>query len=160
MESLTAGYPEMAALTEQLQEEMQGLDGAVVRSTAYTIMAPANVPIDRDSILAMSDEPLPQGPDLSELMAQAMGNAGEDAAMDAVSSALGGLGGLGGLLGGRDEEEEEEEEPMAVQMGRAGGATVMSRIVTEIIDIERVELSDADFLPPPGYREREWPGMR
>ena len=161
MESLIAGYPQMAAFTEQLQEEMKGLDGAAVRTTAYTIMAPANVPFDRDSILAMSEEPLPQGPDLSELMARAMGNAGEDATMDAVSSALGGLGGLGGLLGRRDDrEEEDEEEPVAIQMGGAGGVTVMSRIVTEIIDVERLELTEADFLPPAGYREREWPGMR
>jgi len=157
MEFLAAGYPQMAALTEQLQEEMQDLGGVAVRSTAYTVMAPNSVPLNRDSILAMSDEPLPQGPDLSELMAQAMGNAGEEAAMDAVSSAL---GGLGGLLRGRDKKEEEEEEPVAMQMGGAGGATVISRVTTEIIDVERLSLSDADFEPPPGYREREWPGIR
>lgn len=155
MESLAAGYPQMAALTEQLQEEMEGLGGATVRSTVYTLMVPADAPLNRDSILEMSDEPLPQGPDLSELMAQAMGNAGEDAAMDAISSAL---GGLGGLLGGRD-EDDEEEEPQAVVMG-VGGPTVLSRIVTEIIDVEEVSLSESDFLPPQGYREREWPGMR
>jgi hypothetical protein len=155
MESLAAGYPQMAALTEQLQDEMEGLGGATVRSTVYTVMAPTNVPLNRDSILEMSDEPLPQGPDLSELMAQAMGNAGEDAAMDAISGAL---GGLGGLLGGRG-DKEEEEEPEAMQMS-VGGATVISRIITEIIEVERLSLSDSDFLPPPGYEEREWPGMR
>jgi hypothetical protein len=158
MESLAAGYPQMAALTEELQQEMEGLGGATVRSTVYTLTVPGDLPLDRDSILAMSDEPLPQGPDLSELMAQAMGNAGEDAAMDAISGALGGLGGLGGLLGGRDDEEKEEELE-ALQMG-VGGATVLSRIITEIIDVEQLPLSDADFLPPPHYREREWPGMR
>lgn len=163
MESLMAGYPQMAALTEELQEQMQDLGGATVRSTVYTVMAPSSVPINRDSILALSDEPLPRGPDLSELMAQAMGNAAEDAARgaanDAVSRALGGFGGLGGLLGRRnDEEEEEAPEPM--RMGGAGGATIMSRIVTEIVDVEQLSLSDSDFLPPPWFREVPRPGGR
>jgi hypothetical protein len=157
MESLAAGYPQMAALTEEMREQMQGLDGATVRSTVYTVTAPANVPLNRDSILAMSDEPLPQGPDLSELMARAMGNAGEDAARGAISNALGGMGGLGRLLGGRN--EEEEEEPPTVVSGGAGGTTVISRIITEIIDVESLSLSDSDFQPPVGYREREWPGV-
>lgn len=158
MEALAAGYPQMAALMEEMREQMQGLDGATVRSTAYTVMAPANVPLNRDSILAMSDEPLPRGPDLSELMARAMGNAGEDAARDAISNAVGGMGRLGRLLGGRN-NVEREEEPQAVMTGGAGGATVISRIVTEIIDLESLSLSDSDFQPPPGYREREWPGI-
>lgn len=157
MESLAAGYPQMAALTKQLQEEMRGLGGVTVRSTVYTVMAPSSMPLNRDSILGMSDEPLPQGPDLSELMARAMGNAGENAARDAVSNALGGR--LGRFLGGRRNQGEEEEQE-ALQIGGAGGATVMSRIVTEIIEVERLSLSESDFLPPPSYRERPWPGAR
>jgi hypothetical protein len=157
MESLAAGYPQMAALTEQLKEEMRGLDGMAIRTTTYTVMAPAGLPFEPDSILEMSDEPLPRGPDLSEIIAQAMANAGEDAAMDAVSNALGGR--LGGLLGRRSEPEEEEELE-AIQMGGVGGATVISRIVSEIIDVEQLSLSDADFLPPAGYVERDWPGRR
>jgi hypothetical protein len=157
MESRSAGYPQMAALTEQLKEEMEGLDGFAVRTTAYTLMAPANLPFEPDSILEMSDDPLPQGPDLSELMAQAMASAGEAAAMDAVSNALGGR--LGGLLGRRN-AREEEEEVQAIQMAGVGGPTIISRIITEIIDFERLNLSDADFLPPAGYVEREWPGRR
>lgn len=151
MESLAAGLPQMAALAEELKEEMEGLEGDAVLSTVYTVMVPATATLDRDSILAMGDEPLPRGPDLSELMAQAMGNAGEDAAMDAVSDALGGLGGLLGR--GRDEEEPEE-----IQVTSAAAPTVMMRIVTEIIDVERPSLSATDFQPPAGYRERERPG--
>lgn len=150
MESLMAGFPQMAVLAEEMKEEMEGLEGDAVLSTVYTVMVPASAVLDRDSILAMADEPLPQGPDLSELMAQAMGNAGEEAAMDAVSSALGGLGGLLGR-GGDDEEPEEVEMT-------APAPTVMMRIVTEIIDVERPSLSEADFQPPAGYRERERPG--
>jgi hypothetical protein len=152
MDALMAGFPQMAALAEEMKEEMEGLEGDAVLSTVYTVMVPSTAELDRDSILAMADEPLPQGPDLSELMAQAMGNAGEEAAMDAVSGALGGLGGLLGR--GRDDEEEPEE----LEMSAAPAPTVMTRIVTEIIDVERPSLTEADFQPPAGYRERERPG--
>lgn len=162
MESLMAGYPQMAALSEQMQEEMEGLDGQTVLSTMYLLMMPSGGVLNRDSILEMSDEPLPQGPDMSELMAQAMGNAGEDAAMDAVNEALGGLGGLGGLLGGRggdDEKDEEQDQAELMAQGASmGGPQIMSRIVSRILDVERVTLSDADFQPPSGYRERDRPG--
>lgn len=154
MQSLMAGYPQMAALAEEMKEKMEGLDGQAVRSTAYLLMMPAGGVLNRDSILAMSDEPLPQGPDLSDIMAQAMGNAGEEAAMDAVSSAL---GGLGGLLGGRGDDEDEGEAQMA-QMGGMGGPQIMSRIITEMIQVERVTLSESDFEPPAGYQEVERPG--
>ena len=155
MGSLMAGYPQMAALAEEMREEMEGLDGQAVRSTAYLLMMPAGVVLNRDSILEFSDEPRPQGPDLSQIMAQAMGDAGEDAAMDAVSSAL---GGLGGLLGGGDDDEEEEAEIQAMQTSGMGGGQIITRIVTEIIEVERVTLSESDFLPPAGYQERERPG--
>ena len=159
MESLAAGYPQMASLVEQLEEEMGALEGHTVRTTTYTLMVPQGVPFHRDSILAMSDSTLPQGPDLSALLAQAMGEAaraeGEDAAADAVSQALGGR--LGGLLR-RGRDEEEEEEPVQVQMAGGGaGPTVMMRVVTEIIDVERPLLSEVDFQPPEGYTETEGP---
>lgn len=163
MESLMAGYPEMAALSEQMQEEMEGLDGQTVLSTMYLLMMPVGGVLNRDSILEMSDEPLPQGPDMSELLAQAMGDAGNDAAMDAVNEALGGLGGLGGLLGGRggdDEEDDEDDEEQAQIMAQSagmGGPQIITRVVTRILDVERVNLSDAAFQPPAGYRERDRP---
>ncbi|MEJ2539881.1 MAG: hypothetical protein P8188_07930 [Gemmatimonadota bacterium] len=151
MEALAVGYPQMAALAEQLREEMEGLEGEAVRSTVYTVMVPAASEFDRDSILALSDAPLAQGPDLSDLLAQAAAAEGKDAAVDAARQAM---GRLGGLLGGRDDDEEKE-----MQTAASPGPTVMTRLVTEIIDVERPTLSESDFQPPAGYKEVPGPSV-
>ncbi len=148
MASMAAANPQMASLTEEMQEQMEGLQGDAVRSTSYMMMVPEGVELQRDSILALADQPLPRGPDMSELLAAAMAAEGRDAAADAVGRALGGR--LGGLFG---RDREEEEEPEVAEAGFGSTPTIMMRITTEIIDVERPTLSDADFQPPAGYTE-------
>lgn len=146
------GNPQMAAAAQEMADQMEGLEGEAVRSVTFLVLVPTGVEFDRDAALAMSDEPLPRGPSLSELMGQAVAESAKESAKDAVKRSLGGLGGLFGRGGDDDEEEEEEAPPAPSQV-------VLMKLVTEIVDVEEVSLSDADFAPPADYTERSGPGM-
>lgn len=150
MGSMMAANPQMQAAAEEMAEEMEGMEGETVRSSTYMVLVTTGNDFDREAVLAMGDEPLPQGPSLSDLMASAAAEAGRNAAMDAAKSRL---GRLGGLFGGGDDEEDEEEAPEAPKQ------VVLMRMVTEIVDVEEVSLDPSDFQPPAGYTRVEGPSM-
>lgn len=146
MSGMMTGSPRMRAAMEEMGEQMEGLEGESVRTVIFLVLVPTGVDFDREAVMAMADEPLPEGPSLSELMGQAVAESAKESAKDAVKRGLGGR--LGGLFGGGgDDEEEEEEAPPAPSQ------VILMKMINEIVDVQETALDAADFAPPADYTE-------
>jgi hypothetical protein len=147
---MMTGSPRMRAAMQEMGEQMEGLEGESVRTVMFMVLVPTGSDFDRDAVMAMADEPLPEGPSLSDLMGQAMAESAKESAASAVKRRLGGLGGLFGG-GGDDEEEEEEEAPPAASQ------VILMKMINEIVDVQEATLDAADFVPPATYTEVSGP---
>jgi hypothetical protein len=150
MSGMMTASPRMRAAMEEMGEQMEGLEGESVRTVMFLVLVPNGVDFDQEAVMAMADEPLPEGPSLSELMGQAMAESAKESAKDAVKRGLGGR--LGGLFGGGgDDEEEEEEAPPAPSQ------VILMKMINEIVDVQETALDAADFAPPADYTEVSGP---
>ena len=139
MDQIMAANPQVGTAMERMQEEMEGLDGTTLESTAYVVVVAPGQELDRDAVLAMTGQPLSEG--MGTVAGRAAGNAARDAAADAARNAA---GRLGGLFGRKKEEPEEPELP---------AQSILSRITTRVIDIEEGPFEPAIFEVDPTYTE-------
>lgn len=137
-----ASDPRMQEAFEENMEAMKELDGMQVKSVSSFVVVPAGLSLDRDAILAATDQPLGEG------VGSALGNAAEEGAKDAARNAVSGL--TRGLFG-RGKKEEEPEEPAPAQ-------SILMRITSLVDGFSTGPLSDTLFVSPAGYTEDvpEW----
>lgn len=143
MEQIMAANPQVGTAMARMQEEMDGLEGTTLESTAYVVVVAPGQELDRDAVLAMTGQPLSEG--MGAVAGRAAGNAARDAAADAARNAA---GRLGGLFGRRQEEPEEPEVP---------AQSIMTRITTRVVDIETGPFAAEVFEVDPTYTERPAP---
>lgn len=146
MSGMMTASPRMRAAMEEMGEKMEGLEGESVRTVMFMVLVPTGTELDREAVMAMADEPLPEGPSLSELMGRAVAESAKESAANAVKRGLGGR--LGGLFGGGDDDEEEEEEAPP-----APSQVILMKMISEIVDVQETTLDAADFAPPAGYTQ-------
>ncbi len=146
MDQIMATNPQLGTAMQRMQEEMDGLDGTTLESTAYVVLLAPGNELDRDAVFALSGQPLSEG--LGSVAGRAAGSAAQDAAVDAARSAA---GRLGGLFGRKKSEPEEPAEPeMPTQ-------SVMARITTMVTSIEAGPFDAQVFQVDPSYTERPAP---
>ena len=143
MEQIMATNPQVGTALARMQEEMDGLDGTTLESTAYVVVVAPGQELDRDAVLAMTGQPLSEG--MGAVAGRAAGNAARDAAADAARSAA---GRLGGLFGRKKEEPEEPEVP---------AQSILTRVTTRVIDIEAGPFAAEVFEVDPTYTEQPAP---
>ncbi len=137
-----ASDPRMQDAFEENLEAMKDLDGMQVKSVSSFVTVPAGMPLDRDAVLAATDQTL------SESVGSAVGNA---AAKEAEEAARGAVRGLTRGLLGRGKKEEPKEEPAPAQF-------ILMRITSLLDGFSTDPLSDDLFTNPPEYTEEvpEW----
>jgi len=139
MDQIMAANPQLGTALERMEEEMDGLDGTTLESTAYVVIVAPGQELDRDAVLAMTGQPISEG--MGAVAGRAAGNAARDAAADAARSAA---GRLGGLFGRKKEEPEEPEVP---------AQSIMTRITTTVTSIEAGPFAAEVFEVDPSYTE-------
>jgi hypothetical protein len=139
MDQIMATNPQLGTAMERMEEEMEGLDGTTLESTAYVVMVAPGQELDRDAVLAMTGQPLSEG--MGTVAGRAAGNAARDAAADAARSAA---GRLGGLFGRKQEEPEEPELP---------AQSIMTRVTTLVTSVEAGPFAPEVFEADPSYTE-------
>jgi hypothetical protein len=139
MDQIMAANPQLGTALERMEEEMEGLDGTTLESTAYVVVVAPGQELDRDAVLAMAGQPLSEG--MGTVAGRAAGNAARDAAADAARSAA---GRLGGLFGRKKEEPKEPEIP---------AQSILTRITTRVTEIEAGPFAPEVFEVDPTYTE-------
>ena len=134
---LLASNPDLGVAMERQAEELAELEGMTLESVGYLVTVPPGRSFDRDAALARAQESL--GSQVGGGAAQGAG----DQARQAVGRALGGLFGRG--------QPEPEPEPAELEQ------SVLFRVRTQVIEVERGSFPDALFEVPGGYTERPLP---
>ncbi len=139
-----ASDPRMKEAFEENMEAMKELDGMQVKSVSSFVTVPAGMSLDRDAVLAATDQPL------SESVGSAVSNAAAEEAEKAARGAVRGL--TRGLFGrGNKEEPKEESEPVPAQF-------ILMRITSYLDEFSTGLLPETLFITPDGYTEEvpEW----
>lgn len=137
MEQAFASDPRMKEAFQENAEQLAELDGIAVRSVTSFVAVPPGQELNREAVLAASDQPL--GPGAGDVIAGAAEEGAKEAARGAVRSLT------RGLLGGRREEPKEEEA--------APTQTILMRLTSAMEDVSAAPIPDSTFQPPAGYRE-------
>jgi len=135
LEALTTYDPRLEIAFEKNQETVDAMDGVALRTAVHVVTLPGRTPVDRNKVLADQDR------SLSDDAAEAAASGAKDAARSAASR-------IGGRLFGRGKKEEASPKPEEPQQ------SVILRIISEVSDVETLDLEPALFDPPPDYSLR------
>ncbi|MFC1661275.1 hypothetical protein ACFL3S_07485 [Gemmatimonadota bacterium] len=138
-----ASDPRMKEAFEENMEKMKDLEGMPVKTVTSFVTVPVGMELDREAVLAATDEPLGEG------MGAAVGEGAAEAARGAMRNLT------RGILGRRRQQEEEPEPE--TEAGPVAQVITM-RTFTTIDDVRLGHIPPETFLPREGYVEQvpEW----
>lgn len=143
-----ASDPRMKEAFEKNMEVMKEMDGLAVKTVTSFVVVPPEQELNKDEVLAMSDQPISEG--VGGVLAGAASDAAKKEAADQARGAVRNL--TRGLLGRRG--NQEEEAPAAVEVPRQA---ILMRMTSTVQDIKTGPLPAELFQPAPDYVQKDPP---
>ncbi|MCJ7629272.1 MAG: hypothetical protein MUO50_12910, partial [Longimicrobiales bacterium] len=143
-----ASDPRMKEAFEKNMEVMKEMDGLAVKTVISFVVVPPEQELNKDEVLAMSDQPISEG--VGGVLAGAASDAAKKEAADQARGAVRNL--TRGLLGRRG--NQEEEAPAAVEVPRQA---ILMRMTSTVQDIKTGPLPAELFQPAPDYVQKDPP---
>lgn len=149
LQQALASDPRMQDAYKENLKALEEMDGLAVKTVTSFVTVPPGMTLDKEQVLAMTNQPLSAG--VGEAVADAAAEEAKETARGAVRNLT------RGVLGRRRQQEEEPKEEAQPEQAQF----ILMRVTSLVEDIKTGPLPDELFQPPADYQEKDppWKGI-